>query len=378
MAKNYYDILGVPMDAPTSDIQQAYWRREDDLRAQGLDSSDARFQELRNAYETLSNFLKRREYDEQLKQAASAPTDNQPETLDEVRVELADLLGQASSPVIMDSWQSEPESVTTSAMDDKDIIADVDAELDALFQEAQKAKQAEVYDDDDPFAQIASPNAMPAQKLAPRPPAGGLQARKVNVQKKESQRRSRGVIVIAMFLVCIASCAVFALIPTDESINTGNGSNSSGNSLPTRAPRPTSTPAQGDIISRLEEQGDVLFADGDYTQAVTRYTQAIGRGASAQLYYKRALAFWSSRELMEDREVTNALSDLDTVLEWEENYLKAHQLRGIIYYELWGAFGVEDDAVQALESLNTYIDLIGASTDPTSEVTTAIRELEAR
>ena len=379
MAKNYYDILGVSMDAPTSDIQQAYWRHEDELRRQGIDSSDARFQEVRTAYEMLSSFLKRREYDEQLKQAESSPPSDQPETLDEVRVELADLLGKASSPAIMDSWQSAPEPVTTvtSSMDDKDLIADVDAELDALFKEAQNAKKVESYDDDDPFAQMSAPQA---RKSTPHPLSGGLQARRVTPQKKSSQSRARALVLVAVLLVGIASVAVFALIPVDEATNTTSTGNfsSSSSSLPTRAPLATSTSQQVAVIERLEEQGDESFADGDYSQAVTRYTQAISRGASAQLYYKRAQAFWSARELMEDREVTNALGDLDTAIEWDANYHDAYQLRGLIYYELWVAFGVEDDALQAIDSLNTYIDQIGVSADPPRAVTVAIRELEAR
>jgi molecular chaperone DnaJ len=66
MARNYYDILGVPRNASDKDIRKAYRRlarqHHPDVNP-GDKSAEARFKEINAAYEVLSDTEKRRKYD---------------------------------------------------------------------------------------------------------------------------------------------------------------------------------------------------------------------------------------------------------------------------------------------------------------------------
>lgn len=66
MARNYYDILGVPRNATEKDIRKTYRRlarqHHPDVNP-GDKAAEARFKEINAAYEVLSNTEKRRKYD---------------------------------------------------------------------------------------------------------------------------------------------------------------------------------------------------------------------------------------------------------------------------------------------------------------------------
>jgi molecular chaperone DnaJ len=72
--RTYYDILGLPEDAPVGDIRRAFRtlvrQLHPDVAGTGGASS---FREVREAYETLSNAARRRHYDRQLGDARQVP-----------------------------------------------------------------------------------------------------------------------------------------------------------------------------------------------------------------------------------------------------------------------------------------------------------------
>jgi curved DNA-binding protein CbpA len=69
MAKNYYIILGLPGDASEEDIRSAYRRLAKNVHPDHYGMDSAPFLQLQEAYEVLSNPLKRRKYDDSLKKA---------------------------------------------------------------------------------------------------------------------------------------------------------------------------------------------------------------------------------------------------------------------------------------------------------------------
>jgi molecular chaperone DnaJ len=65
--KDYYDALGVAKDAPAAEIKKAYRKLARDLHPDknpGDAESEARFKEVSEAYDVLSDETKRKEYDE--------------------------------------------------------------------------------------------------------------------------------------------------------------------------------------------------------------------------------------------------------------------------------------------------------------------------
>lgn len=72
MKKNYYTILGVLRDCSVDDIKSAFKKlaRENHPDTSGSqDDTEARFQEINEAYETLGDPTKRKAYDDTLSNA---------------------------------------------------------------------------------------------------------------------------------------------------------------------------------------------------------------------------------------------------------------------------------------------------------------------
>lgn len=388
--KNYYEILGLSQDASTSEILQAYWHKEDELRAQGLDTSDPQRVEIKTAYDTLSSVLKRREYDTQFNQPE--PSTHSP-ALDEVRTELVDIIGIASSPPIIGGWQDAP--APADSIHNAPVMPDLRSSL---------------HDDisilDDPFTDIAPPpKKSEPRKSAPRStPSSRPKARKqqisdpfdwlndpkskskqrtkasvtTQVQQQTSEKSSSSLVFIILAVLVLFGAIGFiflAEVESETAVNTETNNQavavaqSTVTPSPTAAIRATSVPvatntsANDGAISRLEARGDESFEAGEYSLAVTRYTQAISRGATPELYYKRALAFWTGREFMDDLEVLSAVNDLNNAIAGNANYAEAIRLRGVIYYELWDAFGIQDNRLQAITDLALYQAMAGQAID---------------
>ena len=62
--KDYYAALGVPKDADAGDIKKAYRKLARDLHPDTNPGGEARFKEVSEAYDVLSDSAKRKEYDE--------------------------------------------------------------------------------------------------------------------------------------------------------------------------------------------------------------------------------------------------------------------------------------------------------------------------
>src|ERR1700755_2503286 len=65
--KDYYAALGVPKDAPAADIKKAYRKLARELHPDknpGDAKAEARFKEVSEAYDVLSDDRRRREYDQ--------------------------------------------------------------------------------------------------------------------------------------------------------------------------------------------------------------------------------------------------------------------------------------------------------------------------
>jgi molecular chaperone DnaJ len=62
--KDYYKALGVPKDAPTADIKKAYRKLARELHPDSNPGGEARFKDVSEAWDVLSDDTKRREYDE--------------------------------------------------------------------------------------------------------------------------------------------------------------------------------------------------------------------------------------------------------------------------------------------------------------------------
>ena len=62
--KDYYAALGVPKDADAADIKKAYRKLARDLHPDTNPDGEARFKEVSEAYDVLSDTAKRKEYDE--------------------------------------------------------------------------------------------------------------------------------------------------------------------------------------------------------------------------------------------------------------------------------------------------------------------------
>ena len=67
MSKNYYDILGISKSASEADIKKAYKKKamehHPDKNA-GDKSAEKRFKEVNEAYQTLGDTTKRKNYDQ--------------------------------------------------------------------------------------------------------------------------------------------------------------------------------------------------------------------------------------------------------------------------------------------------------------------------
>ncbi len=63
MTKNYYDVLGVNKNASKDDIKKAFYKLAAKYHPDKKDGDEAKFKEVNEAYQTLSDEKKRREYD---------------------------------------------------------------------------------------------------------------------------------------------------------------------------------------------------------------------------------------------------------------------------------------------------------------------------
>ncbi len=63
MTKNYYDVLGVDKNASKEDIKKAFYKLAAKYHPDKKDGDEAKFKEVNEAYQTLSDEKKRREYD---------------------------------------------------------------------------------------------------------------------------------------------------------------------------------------------------------------------------------------------------------------------------------------------------------------------------
>ena len=67
MNKNYYDILGVNKNASEADIKKAYKKLAMEYhpdRNRGDKKAEAKFKEINEAYQTLSDATKKKNYDQ--------------------------------------------------------------------------------------------------------------------------------------------------------------------------------------------------------------------------------------------------------------------------------------------------------------------------
>jgi curved DNA-binding protein CbpA len=70
---NYYEVLGVPQDAAPQEIRQAFRRLARRFHPDaGPEGSGERFQQVSEAYRTLSDPERRRSYDRALRETAAA------------------------------------------------------------------------------------------------------------------------------------------------------------------------------------------------------------------------------------------------------------------------------------------------------------------
>ena len=63
MAKNYYDVLGVEKNAAKDDIKKAFYKLASKYHPDKKDGDEAKFKEVNEAYQVLSDEKKRKEYD---------------------------------------------------------------------------------------------------------------------------------------------------------------------------------------------------------------------------------------------------------------------------------------------------------------------------
>ena len=63
MKKNYYDVLGVNKNASQDDIKKAYRNLSKKYHPDKNGGDDSKFKEINEAYDTLGDETKRREYD---------------------------------------------------------------------------------------------------------------------------------------------------------------------------------------------------------------------------------------------------------------------------------------------------------------------------
>src|SRR3989344_161655 len=64
MARDYYDILGVPKSATPDEIKKAFHRLAHQHHPDKSGGNEAKFKEVNEAYQVLSNAEKRRQYDQ--------------------------------------------------------------------------------------------------------------------------------------------------------------------------------------------------------------------------------------------------------------------------------------------------------------------------
>jgi tetratricopeptide (TPR) repeat protein len=135
----------------------------------------------------------------------------------------------------------------------------------------------------------------------------------------------------------------------------------------------TITPEIPEVSSVVAEdalrQGDDFFARGQYALAVSQYDIVLRGNPSADVYYKRGMAYELQMRDPFDDLALKAMTDYSLAAQLDPAYAEAYLSMGQLYLTRWQLQGREFDHDRALEHLNHYVELVGAAVDP------AIQEL---
>jgi len=380
---NYYEVLGVPRDATTSNIIKSYWRAKDryDLdylkrekahakRAddeeklaqftQDIHEAPERLREIEEAYLVLSSYIKRKAYDV----ALDSDTMNASMVASDNAVNL--LLNEISADV---RGRSKPSRTPT-----------------------RPKPKTRTWHGDDPFdavpSQLDSNRIMIGQSSSDTPFVTTNQQKSGVVVYKQSTPMENGVpIIVWIFAALFVMTAVgfFLLSFQEEPPNSARDpivsvqdADTSPQTVATAIIAPTVTvapqtnnetttqftqteglPTLSSNASTFADQAEGYYVDGRYRIAVTVYTQAIAQQEDApQLYYGRALARWAFAEAQAtSADALLAIADLEQAVTLDTTLAEAYGLLGIIHFERWKV-GLGDNHLTAAEDAVTqYVAL---------------------
>ncbi len=109
MRKNYYIILGIPSDSTQTAIKKAYRRRAKELHPDHYGENQSPFQDLQEAYSTLSDPESRKVYDKTLEDTGRKPQRSRREpSFDDVEEEIEPLVPEEAWPSFTGRSQHRP------------------------------------------------------------------------------------------------------------------------------------------------------------------------------------------------------------------------------------------------------------------------------